>query len=1139
MCNEEVIKAETKEHIRAFSEQCGDPEMKSFLEKIVKEYIAIGENDTYGGKHCGSDAERKGAEYIYDTLRTIGVDAEILPFQSTRFQFNDASIEYQGQTREIKPYACLSVPAAEGITAPLADLEDGSRQFYDTHDIRGRIALIETKEDFEDGTIVGSFQMYEAEKHGAAAIILYTKEYIYDEKTIRATYSLFRSNIPVVTICSADADMLKEEMAKNEDFSITLKVDTELDFTGGTSHEVIGEIKGKTDERIIYSAHLDHFFRGVQDNVTAVATLLGIARGMKKSGYVPNRTITFVFSGSHEIGRLDSAAPDLLGPYKLLKELKPEWAGKVIADINFEYTGMSLRNLRAIASYEMTDMYKDFAACMPDRMPGYEGVAEEVLPEEYYLMTWADSCVFIMNGIPVFMNDAVYEQIYEETSPYMERDHSNMDDLSIYSAEAHVGTTEWFGCLGLYLDGKAVIEPDYRERCAVLALDEEEKSFLESQEIRFHEYLRNLKKFGKYAEAASELLRKYNSRTAAGSDESLYINSMILKAQKLLADGTDGLTTSMPSMISVPHKVYMEKARYFADAMELMRTSGYEKAYDEALKKIDMVGLERKFSEDLIIKIKSFILGENATWNENKSRNFFIYSDVSEDRIQDAYQQNLNDLQAVFDEESRCLSEVSEILEDVIFAASEHADHVKMMEWIKGFTKFPHRKTGTEEGRRSAEYVENMFREKGLSNVETEPVKSMGMDCPEYRLNIGGSDVECFFVNGANRRAEQGDFVSEINDAEVVYLGRGKEEDFRDVDVEGKIVVCDVYFRHLAPMEMLDWCEGAEIYDPEGRSAKPMNRYDIYTPNDWPYNYLLAREKKAAGFVGILHNFMDCHYYHEDYRDIVNIDGYMDLPALWVSGKDGEKIKEDLRSAPLRGSMTVRTVYEECEAMIVKGEIKGKSDEIIVVHSHHDAVNRGAVQDGSGMSVVFALAEYFSGLPEELIDRTLMFVATDSHYTDYEGHVGFLENRKKNGDNIVMDFCIEHIAEEMDLDEDNNMILTGEAETRMMYVQDKDGLFEFVKKAVEKFDLQKTVLFPVKGRSSGDYTNDDVCSDAYDFNAAGIPVVSILSAPMYLFHDSDDIDKVHAESLDKVFAMYAYMILNTLDTGEENSEEEI
>ena len=199
------------------------------------------------------------------------------------------------------------------------------------------------------------------------------------------------------------------------------------------------------------------------------------------------------------------------------------------------------------------------------------------------------------------------------------------------------------------------------------------------------------------------------------------------------------------------------------------------------------------------------------------------------------------------------------------------------------------------------------------------------------------------------------------------------------------------------------------------------------------------------------------------------------------------------------------------------------------MHSHHDAVNKGAVQDASGMSVVFALAELFVGILDKPLEKGIMFAATDSHYTDYEGHVGFIKNREKENKNIVLDLAIEHIAKEMDLDDKNNIILHDEPETRMLYVdKNEEGLLELVKKAVERFDIEKTVILPV-GRSGGEYTSDDVCSDAYDFNAAGIPVVSILSAPMYLFHNSDDVDKVHQPSLSKILKMYAYIILKSIN----------
>ena len=107
------------------------------------------------------------------------------------------------------------------------------------------------------------------------------------------------------------------------------------------------------------------------------------------------------------------------------------------------------------------------------------------------------------------------------------------------------------------------------------------------------------------------------------------------------------------------------------------------------------------------------------------------------------------------------------------------------------------------------------------------------------------------------------------------------------------------------------------------------------------------------------------------------------MPALWISRTDGQALKKNTAD-DMKGSVHVITEYSQKNALNVKGSVKGMSDDILVIHSHHDATCRGGVQDASGMSVVFALAKYFSSLPKEKLKTSVMFLATDSHYTDYD-----------------------------------------------------------------------------------------------------------------------------------------------------------
>lgn len=116
----------------------------------------------------------------------------------------------------------------------------------------------------------------------------------------------------------------------------------------------------------------------------------------------------------------------------------------------------------------------------------------------------------------------------------------------------------------------------------------------------------------------------------------------------------------LPPMLQVPHKTYIEKAAVFNRALAVFNTSGFEKTYEQELKKLDLVGLDKKFSKEIIIEVKGIALGKNATWNKNKCKNFFIAEDVSEKNWQAAREQNLDDVrQTLQEEQNSCLKQTT------------------------------------------------------------------------------------------------------------------------------------------------------------------------------------------------------------------------------------------------------------------------------------------------------------------------------------------------------------------------------------------------------------------------------------------------------------------------------------------------
>lgn len=449
----------------------------------------------------------------------------------------------------------------------------------------------------------------------------------------------------------------------------------------------------------------------------------------------------------------------------------------------------------------------------------------------------------------------------------------------------------------------------------------------------------------------------------------------------------------------------------------------------------------------------------------------------------------------------------------------------EMMDWIKEFTKWPHRMTGTAEGAESAEYVKNMFSSLGLKNVRIESAPSMCCEIKQFHLDVEGKEIDAFLSNGTNRCGESGLFSSDIKDAEIIYLGDGNPEDFEGADVKGKLVLCDV---HFSPHSWKDM-PGTIAYDPDGEFDRKRNIYNVYIPENYAQSYVTAMERGAAGYIGSLQEFMDQYYYNEDYTYIIDIDGFMEIPAVWVSRRQGQELAESIKEKQIKGSLKVETLYENREALNVIGMIPGMSDDITVIHSHHDATVRGAVQDASGMSVVFALAKYFLSLPKDEIKTTLMFLSTDSHYTDYEGHDKFLDRRESEGDKIVMDFCIEHIAKEMDLGENNEMIIYDKPETRILYATDTKNLPQIALNAFKARGLGHTLLHIAAPKGTEDFDPEYVCSDAYCFHERGIPVISHLTAPMYLSHNTDTFDKVYFDGLVPMVETYIDMITKVWD----------
>ena len=115
----------------------------------------------------------------------------------------------------------------------------------------------------------------------------------------------------------------------------------------------------------------------------------------------------------------------------------------------------------------------------------------------------------------------------------------------------------------------------------------------------------------------------------------------------------------------------------------------------------------------------------------------------------------------------------------------------EIFSWIEHFASYGHRRSGTENNVKSAEFIAEKFKEFGLEEIRFDHPDAKLFFPKEWSLNIGGEEIPCYFINYTNFSGETGEFDTGNIDAPMVYIGDGTEEDLEKVNVEGKIVLAN------------------------------------------------------------------------------------------------------------------------------------------------------------------------------------------------------------------------------------------------------------------------------------------------------------------------------------------------------------
>ena len=340
-------------------------------------------------------------------------------------------------------------------------LGKGTAADYEGKDVTGKLVLVEINQRDEWWI---NYPVYQAHLKGARALIAVQSGGYgeIDDEALNAQDIAGPEDAPAFSISRKDAAQLKALMGIDSTTAVPgsgfsrpphelrVRLDADTRVTRNcTTFNISGQIPGKHQDRmVLLSAHYDSYFNGFQDDNTAIAMMLGIAKALLDSGFSPNNTIVFCAMAAEEWGVADSNFDWSTGAYEQVFTAHPEWVGKVIADLNFELPALAHGTRARIRScYEYTPFLKEFLSELPSLTHAYPEEPRVTSPIE----TWSDDFSIAISGIPSMVNDFTGGSFME--THY----HSQFDNDEFYDEQVYRLHHELFALLIAALDNTAVV----------------------------------------------------------------------------------------------------------------------------------------------------------------------------------------------------------------------------------------------------------------------------------------------------------------------------------------------------------------------------------------------------------------------------------------------------------------------------------------------------------------------------------------------------------------------------------------------------------------------------------------------------------------------------------------------------------
>lgn len=567
-----------------------------YAKEVVETISSFGDDPVLGMRSAGSPAETQAINYVKEQMEEIGLDNVTVEETTVDgWTFNGANITFtnaDGEKQKIDLGGYQTTLVADNEEVELMYLNEGTAADYEGVDATDKLILIDIDQN-ENWWI--NYPAYQAKLKGAKAVIAHSIFVGEGEDRVGVQDVCGPADAPALAISNKDKKALKAAIKANggEPITVTLNCDSQV-TEDATSHNVWGEIPGKTDETIFVFAHVDGYFHSQYDDAQGVSVSLAIAKALVDSGYEPDKTIRFCFHGSEEWGVSGSEYDWSAGAYQEIMTLHPEWVEGAFAIVNndggYSVEGETYAGVNS--AIELRDFVKESFGENADSTK-YEWSFNDP-------STGTEDFMWQLQGIPAIVAGEGEESVYFDNCY-----HSTYDSWDAVPVDEE-GYREL-----IYTYGKVTIDLD--------ELDVRPMNFTARIQA-FEDSLDDTSDFEgvlKDAYTAAEALEAKMADIAIDDkDAAIEMNKQTQEIYKTLQDSWVGLDF-MSVDVNIRHETYQNNIANLDAAIAALEEGNVAEAYDEYLSAVDWAWYDMFFDEETTDYVKDQLFdNREGTWGD-------------------------------------------------------------------------------------------------------------------------------------------------------------------------------------------------------------------------------------------------------------------------------------------------------------------------------------------------------------------------------------------------------------------------------------------------------------------------------------------------------------------------------------------